>query len=364
MFEFDFDEMPAPKFSLRERTLLVKLWYKFDGTFTDVIDEFAVQSPGSSVPNRTTIWRLVKRFEEFGTVADKPRSGRPKTSMTEENLQTLAQTFVENSNQSAKRVSLQLQIPRTSLRRLMKSLKLHVYRPRLFQALNEDDFDRRMEFAEWFQVMSEADPNFSRSILWTDEATFKTNGLVNRHNCVYYDFENPNIVVTQELNAPGVCVWGGICSYTIIGPYFHDGTVNGPKYLEMLQEVKIELDNNDIFRGKRIIWQQDGAPCHYATDVRNFLNENFDEWIGRRGKTEWPPRSPDLTPCDFSMWGVLKDRVYKTKIRNLDHLKERIEEEFQILSQDHTYLYNATNAVKKRCEAVIQAEGHHFEHLL
>lgn len=105
-------------------------------------------------------------------------------------------------------------------------------------------------------------------------------------------------------------MWAGICSHAVIGPYFYDGTVNGPKYLEMLVEVKIELDNNDIFHGKQIIWQPVGAPCHYVVVVRDFLNENFNEWIGRSRTTEWPPRSSNLTPCHFSMWGMIKDQVY------------------------------------------------------
>lgn len=25
----------------------------------------------------------------------------------------------------------------------------------------------------------------------------------------------------------------------------------------------------------------------------------------------WPPRSPDLTPCDFFLWGYIKDFAYK-----------------------------------------------------
>jgi hypothetical protein len=25
----------------------------------------------------------------------------------------------------------------------------------------------------------------------------------------------------------------------------------------------------------------------------------------------WPPRSPDLTPCDFFLWGYVKDNAYK-----------------------------------------------------
>lgn len=80
---------------------------------------------------------------------------------------------------------------------MIKSLNLHIYRPSLLQALNEDDFDRRVQFAETIEIMSEADTDFLRCILRTDEATFKTNGLVNRHNCVYYDFENPNVAITQ-----------------------------------------------------------------------------------------------------------------------------------------------------------------------
>ncbi|GBN23572.1 hypothetical protein AVEN_144157-1 [Araneus ventricosus] len=24
----------------------------------------------------------------------------------------------------------------------------------------------------------------------------------------------------------------------------------------------------------------------------------------------WPPRSPDLTPCDFFLWGYVKDKIY------------------------------------------------------
>jgi len=40
-----------------------------------------------------------------------------------------------------------------------------------------------------------------------------------------------------------------------------------------------------------------------------------ERWIGRRGAIKWPPRSPDLTPLDYFMWGYLKERVYKTKIK-------------------------------------------------
>ena len=44
---------------------------------------------------------------------------------------------------------------------------------------------------------------------------------------------------------------------------------------------------------------RDGAPAHYATAVRQWLDENFEHWVDRRGTTEWAPRSPDLNPMDY-----------------------------------------------------------------
>jgi len=67
-------------------------------------------------------------------------------------------------------------------------------------------------------------------------------------------------------------------------------------------------DSNDY------IFQQDGSPAHHK-DVRGYLNRNLPQrWIGRTGKDDalmrWPPRSPDLTPCDFFFWGFVKDTVF------------------------------------------------------
>nr|CAI5831966.1 unnamed protein product [Callosobruchus analis] len=58
----------------------------------------------------------------------------------------------------------------------------------------------------------------------------------------------------------------------------------------------------------------DGATQHYHRDVRAYLDQNLSgQWIGRRGPIEFPPRSPDLTPLDFFLWGTVKDEVYKHK---------------------------------------------------
>ena len=54
-----------------------------------------------------------------------------------------------------------------------------------------------------------------------------------------------------------------------------------------------------------LFFQQDAAPPHYALKVRHYLNKVFpQQWFGRRGSIERPPRSLNLTPTDF-FFGLL-----------------------------------------------------------
>ncbi|KAF7396146.1 hypothetical protein HZH66_007008 [Vespula vulgaris] len=56
--------------------------------------------------------------------------------------------------------------------------------------------------------------------------------------------------------------------------------------------------------------------------------EPFDKfhgrWIARDGAIEWLPRSQDITPSNYFLWGFIKDPVYKSRIVDLDEHKERI----------------------------------------
>ncbi|KAJ4434057.1 hypothetical protein ANN_16376 [Periplaneta americana] len=49
-----------------------------------------------------------------------------------------------------------------------------------------------------------------------------------------------------------------------------------------------------------------------------------DRWIGRGGPIAWPPRSPDLNPLDFYLWGHLKSLVYSSPVPDLQSLRNRI----------------------------------------
>ncbi|CAF3907141.1 unnamed protein product [Rotaria sp. Silwood2] len=160
---------------------ILKHWWESGRTLRTVNTAFRSKFPGEKIPTRQTIYLLL-----------------------------VSQTFLLNPHISQRRAALELNISRASLQRLMKDLNLKPYKPRLLQALNEDDPDRRLEFCEWLLDSARDDPTLLDRILWTDEASFQTNGHVNKHNCIYWSDTNPHFIIEQELNVPRLIVWGEI----------------------------------------------------------------------------------------------------------------------------------------------------------
>ena len=82
--------------------------------------------------------------------------------------------------------------------------------------------------------------------------------------------------------------------------FFLEETMTGDKYLEMLKN-QIILQLQQLTNLNDFYFQQDGDPPHYSRGVREYLDEKFSSaWIGRRRPIDWPARSPDLTPMEFS----------------------------------------------------------------
>ncbi|GFX15574.1 uncharacterized protein TNCV_3305031 [Trichonephila clavipes] len=69
-----------------------------------------------------------------------------------------------------------------------------------------------------------------------------------------------------------------------------------------------ELNNHDV---QELWFQQDGATCHTARATIDLLKDTLgDRLISRFGPVKWPPRSCDLTPLDYFLWGYVKSLVY------------------------------------------------------
>ncbi|GFS52103.1 eyes absent homolog [Trichonephila clavipes] len=171
-------------------------------------------------------------------------------------------------------------------------------------AIHQNDHQARRRFVEWAQNEIAVVPDFHKRILFSDEAHFWLNGYVNKQNCRVWSEANPQVYVETPLHPKKL-------------------TVNGDRYRAMITNFFIpELNNHDV---QELWFQQDGATCHTARATIDLLKDMFgDRLISRFGPVNWPPRSRDLTPLDYFLWGYVKSLVYADKPQMLDHLEDNI----------------------------------------
>ncbi|GFU68750.1 putative transposable element [Trichonephila clavipes] len=196
-------------------------------------------------------------------------------------------------------------------------------------AIQQNDHQSRRRFVEWAQNEIAVVPDFHKRFLFSDEAHFWLNGYVNKQNCRIWSEANPQVSVETPLHPEKLTVWCALWPGGIIGPYFfkndevHNVTVNGDRYTAMITNFFIpELNNHNV---QELWFQQDGATCHTARATIDLLKDTFgDRLISRFGPVNWPPRSCDLTPLDYFLWGYVKSLVYADKPQTLDHLEDNI----------------------------------------
>ena len=87
-------------------------------------------------------------------------------------------------------------------------------------------------------------------------------------------------------------------------------------------------------------------------------------WIGRVGPVGWPPRSPDLTPLDFLLWGHIKSLVYETPVSDEATLLARILAASDKVRGMPDVFGRVRQSFLQRCNACIECGGRNFEHIL
>lgn len=353
-------------FSNEERRVICFL--KIDNGFSlrETADHFHQIFPHRPRPSPQGIANMLAKFRSTGSVFNRPKPGRPRSATNEQNEVMVIGSVYMKTQQSLKEIANETGGSLTSVWRILRRHRFHPYGIKLTQELSEADYVKRYDFCELMEHRTR-DPDFLNRVCFTDESTFHLTGYVNRHNCRYWCQKNPNEHREAHTQRPKkLNVWAGILKDEIIGPFFIDGNLDGPKYILLLHNdivpamrasaARQNIQWNDVY------FQQDGAPAHYAVLVRTYLDLVFpNRWIGRLGPISWPPRSPDLTPLDFFLWGFLKDKVFRTAPANLQEMQDRILE--NCLIPDQEMFARVRRSFEDRILLCMHEEGKQFEHL-
>ena len=91
--------------------------------------------------------------------------------------------------------------------------------------------------------------------------------------------------------------------------------LNGERYCEMISNFFLSKIQSLTY----VTWQQDGATCRTARVTLDLLRGEFGEhFISRSGLVNWSPRSCDLTPLGYFLWGYIKAYVFTDKSSSID----------------------------------------------
>lgn len=315
-------------------------------------------------PSANSIRRWYAQFKATGCLCKRKSTGRP--SVSEEKVESVRMSFTRSPQKSTRKASRELNIPQPTVWKILrKRLKHKPYHLQFLQALTPIDKVSRFEFCTQMQQFMDED-GFCEKLVFSDEATFFVNGKVNKHNVRIWGTENPRVIVQHIRDSPKVSVFCAVSQFKVYGPFFFcEQNVTGHVYLDMLENWLMPQLTTD---SETFIYQQDGAPPHFHHDVREFLNMRLpNRWIGRSGENDqkllsWPPRSPDLTPCDFFVWGYVKDSVFVPPLPvDLPELRARIINAFEQINRD--MLRRVWDELDYRLDICRITKGEHMEHL-
>lgn len=122
--------------------------------------------------SKSTVYRIVQKYEAFRQIKDLPRSGRPKTATDENTSLNALLTVEETKHVSTTELRELHNVSQKSAHRILKSAHLKSYKMYTVHQLAEDDPDRRVHFCELMTELIREQPNLVNQIVFSDETTY------------------------------------------------------------------------------------------------------------------------------------------------------------------------------------------------
>lgn len=301
------------------------------------------------------IQRTIKRHTETGLVSSKKRSGRPlATTLRTDNL--IRRLVAVNPCASSSFIQSQLpptvRVCTATIRsRLHKKFKLRAFKPAAKPRLSAKNIRDRISFCEAHKDWQLE--NWSQ-VLFSDETMIRQfqphSPYVRRPPNQRF---HPRFVKPTVKHCGQIMIWGAISFHGRAAIHFvpRGETVNAKNYIDILKEklpIWMPLRHCNIF-------QQDGAPCHQAKVVKDWLRDNHIALL-----EPWPGSSPDLNPIE-NCWNLMKQKVSKLNPTSVEDLRAKC---LKVWTQEITteYCQDLIRSMPRRIAAVLKAKGHHSKY--
>lgn len=314
---------------------------------------------GDETMAQSNVYNWYKLFKDGReTFEDEPRSGRPTTSKTEENINKIKDLVLQNRRLSQRDLVDITGISKGSIQSILKDdLRLSRVSARLVpKSLNFFEKERRVQVAEEMLSMSEDD---LKCIITGDETWIYAYDPETAQQSSEYRAKNEPKPKKPRQNRSKVKVmltvyfdYRGVVHQEFLPP---GQTVNKEYYLGVMRRLResIRRKRPELWKNNSWFLHQDNAPSHTARIIRKFFTKNQTDVLPQA------PYSPDMAPCDFFLFSRLKLPLRGHRFETIEAIKENSLAALKAIP--HTEYQRCFEDWKQRWRKCIVAGGNYFE---
>ncbi|KAF2358526.1 Transposase Tc1-like, partial [Trinorchestia longiramus] len=247
------------------------------------------------------------------TTLNKPRPGRPR-KINERAARKLVRTVVQRPQTTREELKDDLkasgiEASKHTISRALRREGLRSRTPHKTPLLQKRLVKARLKYAN--DHLNKPAP-FLISVLWSDETKIKPFGR-NNTNYVWRqqseEYKPKCTIPTVKFGGGSIMVLGCFSSSGIDKLYNIEGTMNGRKYREILEELLLPVTSLLKLK-RRWKFQEDDDLKHSANETKDWLRMKAMNIL------EWPSQSPDMTLIE-NLWRELKMKIQNRGPNNI-----------------------------------------------
>jgi histone-lysine N-methyltransferase SETMAR len=327
---------------------------------TDIHHEMT-QVYEDNAPSKTMVVKWVDRFREgWDTVEDMPRSGRPTTSSSTENMKRVREALDEDRRMTVRELEEDLGIPRSSIHRIIhEDLKMtRVVARWVPRLLNENQKQERVRVCHQLLHDYESDPLFLDRIVTGDESWFSYHMPETKQQSTQWRAPGENPPVKAKTSPSGkkrmATVFWDRRGILMIDWLPEGHTINSAYYIDQLNRLRVEIKNQR--RGKLthgILLLHDNARPHTSHETEAAIKE-----LGFRVLPH-PAYSPDLAPSDFHLFSKMKEPLRGKSYGSLSALASAINQWVKVTPTQ--FFADGIESLPKRWTKCVSVKGTYIE---
>lgn len=318
---------------------------------------------GRAAYSQATIYRWMKNFQTGrAKVNDLPRSGKPRSAQSPLKVDECDRIIKNDRRIGVHRLSKTLSISYGATFNLLhKDLQLTKRAGKLVpHELNAFQRRKRLMVCQDMVENFERDGHCLNWVVTTDESYFHVYEPRSKYENMQWlakGQNRPQIPMRERSTAKVLMVPFFDSKGLIHREFFRDQTMDQDLFYNVLKRAKQSIF---IRRGPRVrhnfenyLLHMDNAGPHRSYLVKGYLRVN--DW----NRMPHPAYSPDLSPCDFFLFPILKRKLRGHNFHNVDHLQDAIDTEVGLIIKEQWA--NCFKDWIRRCRKCIQFGGAYFE---